>query len=68
MVKGWRRKDHDPHVHVLPLDDTREHVERADCWCGPKVEKVETNTGGWGYVVTHKSADGRELLEPGRIQ
>jgi len=69
-VKGWRRRDRatETHVHVLPIDDTREHVESAECWCQPKVSKVENFAGGYGYVLTHNSADGRELLEAGRIQ
>jgi hypothetical protein len=67
---GWRRVDEKlaGDVHVLPINDTREHVESPQCWCRPKVQKIETVVGGWGHVITHNSKDGRELLEPGRVQ
>ncbi len=70
MVNTWRRRDRadSENVHVLPVDDLREHVETAQCWCNPKCSKVETFAGGWGYVIVHNSADGRELAEPGRVQ
>jgi len=45
-------------IHVLPLNDLREHDETRTCWCQPKVERVDG-----GVVVTHQSADGRELVE-----
>lgn len=70
-MNGWRRADRPASsttVHVLPIDDTRDHVETPQCWCRPRVERVETYLGGWGTVITHHSADGRELQEPARVQ
>lgn len=49
-------------IHVLPLTDLREHDETRTCWCQPKVERVK------GVVVTHNSADGRELVERHGLQ
>lgn len=43
-------------IHVLPINDFREHVESADCWCKP-----DEDDG----VVTHHSLDGREKYETG---
>lgn len=25
-------------VHIMPVDDLREHTERRDCWCEPQLE------------------------------
>lgn len=47
-------------VHVLPVDDLREHEETAECWCSPRLEYA-----GVGEVVIHNSMDGRELYERG---
>lgn len=41
-------------VHVVPLNDIREHEDSEMCWCNPNLED-----GVW----IHKSMDGRELLE-----
>jgi hypothetical protein len=40
------------------LNDLREHVEDATCWCKPRVDE-ELN------LVTHNSADNREAFETG---
>ncbi len=45
-------------LHVIPLNDTREHEESVDCWCKPRDD-------GDGVVV-HNSADRREEYEQGR--
>lgn len=47
-------------IHVIPVGDTREHVAQKDCWCEPFVE-IHQN----GDLVTHRSADCRELYEKG---
>lgn len=46
-------------VHVMPVEDLREHVERDDCWCRPLVLRSEDSD----RVVIHHSEDGRELVE-----
>lgn len=48
-------------VHVVPIDDLREHVETACCWCAPRVECVDGDPEA--IVIVHASADGRELVE-----
>lgn len=47
-------------VHVIPIDDLREHKENEDgsCWCNPRIEEEEN-----GLVIIHNPLDGRELLE-----
>jgi hypothetical protein len=47
-------------VHILPIRDLRDHDERRTCWCDPTVMAVD---GSRACVVTHNSADGRELVE-----
>jgi hypothetical protein len=46
-------------VHVLPVDDLREHEPTRACWCAPTVTQEEDADA----VVVHHSADGRELVE-----
>ena len=41
-------------IHVVPLNDIREHEDSDKCWCMPRLED-----GVW----IHNSMDGRELLE-----
>jgi hypothetical protein len=52
-------------IHVLPLQDLREHVEERGCWCHPTLiqENAEADV-----VVVHQSMDGRELVEEHGIQ
>ncbi len=44
-------------IHVLPINDEREHEESTTCWCNPRIE-----TEG-ELLVIHNSADCRELIE-----
>jgi hypothetical protein len=46
-------------IHVVPLNDIREHEDSGDCWCKPRLED-----GVW----IHYSMDGRELLEDLSLQ
>lgn len=48
------------YIHVLPLNDLREHVENAHCWCHPRLE------GEAQDVVVHNALDGREDFETGK--
>nr|AKH46991.1 hypothetical protein [uncultured marine virus] len=45
-------------MHVLPVDDLREHSERSDCECKPNIMVVE-NTN----IISHNSYDLREYNE-----
>jgi hypothetical protein len=47
-------------VHVVPVGDLIEHVDRWDCLCGPDGEFF-AESGRWCYV--HHSLDGREFRE-----
>ena len=44
-------------THVIPVNDLRDHVESADCWCHPEVDDL---------IVIHNSMDERESYEEGR--
>lgn len=46
-------------VHVVPLNDLREHVASKDCWCKPTEDAVDD-------VWVHHSMDRREEYEEGR--
>jgi hypothetical protein len=54
----------DGNRHVLPLDDLRDHVESAACWCGPRLERLANRA----ILVTHHALDGRELIEQHGLQ
>lgn len=52
-------------VHVYPERDLVEHDTDSDeCVCGPTVEAVPDDEGGFGWLLLHHSLDGRELTEP----
>jgi hypothetical protein len=46
-------------LHILPLNDLKEHTESDDCGCKPRVEYV----GEGEKLVIHNSYDGREFWE-----
>jgi len=46
-------------VHVVPVNDLKDHVETIHCWCAPRLEWAEP-----GWVVVHHAADRREWTEP----
>ncbi len=48
-------------IHVVPLNDLREHNASADCWCKP------TEEDEWPGVWVHHSMDKREEYEQGRM-
>lgn len=50
-------------VHVLPINDLREHEETRDCWCKPRVEFADNVSDLETRVIVHNSLDGRELVE-----
>jgi hypothetical protein len=49
-------------VHVVPLDDLREHECSSACWCQPI--EYDEEPGIW----VHNALDGRENYEEGRLQ
>lgn len=49
-------------IHVVPLNDLREHVARIDCWCHPTPDEEEP------FVIIHHSLDQREKYESGELK
>jgi hypothetical protein len=47
-------------VHVVPMNDLKDHIASVDCWCGP------TEDDEWPGVWVHHSMDKREEYEEGR--
>ena len=45
-------------IHILPINDEKEHVEETTCWCSPHLITDEPE-----LIVVHHSADCRELIE-----
>lgn len=45
-------------VHVIPVNDLKEHIEHRHCECSPKIiQEIGSD------VVVHNSYDGREFME-----
>jgi len=53
-------KENPNNIHVVPLNDLREHDTSLTCWCHPTPEDDESR------VVLHHSMDERESYEQGR--
>lgn len=51
-------------IHVVPLNDWREHTVDVPCWCHPTLD-VDTRFG-YDAVFIHHSMDKREEYEQGR--
>ena len=47
-------------IHVVPLNDLREHEASTTCWCKP------TEDDEWPDIWVHHSMDRREEYEEGR--
>ena len=47
-------------IHVIPLNDLREHVAERSCWCKPTLDDEEFD------VYIHHSLDKRESYEQGK--
>ncbi len=50
-------------VHIVPVNDLKEHDATMECWCQPTLDDGED----WGHekIFVHHSADGREAFETG---
>jgi len=48
----------DDDIHVMPVDDLREHTCTKNCPCNPRVEIV-----GAGLLYVHNAWDHREAVE-----
>lgn len=47
-------------IHVVPVNDLREHDQEATCWCRPMRDAEEAS------VMIHNAMDQRETYEQGR--
>lgn len=47
-------------VHVVPLNDLREHDLNGSCWCKPTLDNTEASP-----IWIHHAMDGREAFETG---
>lgn len=45
-------------IHIIPINDLREHAISSSCWCNPDIEDD-------GDMIVHNSMDGREHYETG---
>lgn len=45
-------------IHIIPQNDTHEHIEDSTCKCGP-----DLFTENGEMIFTHHSWDGREIIE-----
>lgn len=45
-------------IHVIPIDDLREHEMSTKCPCNPTIEVV-----GAVLLITHNAYDHREFVE-----
>jgi hypothetical protein len=54
------------YMEIVPQDDLREHVAGDECWCNPKIENYDpdANEEYNSPIITHHSADNREITEP----
>lgn len=59
-MAAWDLRCIGPLIHVIPLDDLREHELTESCWCGVEHED------DLPHVVIHMSMDKREDFETGR--
>lgn len=55
-----------PDIHVLPINDLRDHEETRVCWCAPRCVSWPAWQGD--VVVIHHSADCREFVEEHGLQ
>ena len=49
-------------LHVIPLNDLREHEVKVGCWCHPTED--DTTPDLW----IHHALDGRERYETGELK
>jgi hypothetical protein len=50
-------------LHVIPVNDLREHEANGSCWCKPTLDDE-----GSEPIWIHNSLDGREAFETGERQ
>ena len=43
-------------IHIIPINDIKDHIEESTCLCYPKVEVIENGE----IMIIHNAYDGRE--------
>lgn len=56
----WKTLELDEAIHIIPIEDLRQHEESSKCWCNPSIEN-DLNKD----IITNNSLDERELYETG---
>jgi len=46
-------------ISILPIHDTKPHIEDSTCECEPEIKIIETGD----IIMVHNSFDGREIIE-----
>lgn len=46
-------------IHILPINDLKEHEELSTCHCNPSAEVLEDGS----IMIVHNSYDKREVIE-----
>jgi hypothetical protein len=54
--------DDQPAIHVIPLNDWREHEASRACWCAPSPDEDEPD------ILLHHAMDQRERYESGELR
>ena len=54
---GWELFQQPTYMEVIPQDDNKEHLAGDECWCKPKVEKIED--GNPPLLISHNALDKR---------
>jgi hypothetical protein len=55
-----KEKNRAGYIHVIPINDLREHEQLESCWCQPVMDHMDEN------VFIHQSMDRGEEYENGR--
>lgn len=58
---AWHATNGGDTLHVVPIDDLREHPLTSSCWCHPTEDEVTAN------LWIHHSMDRREDYESGAL-
>ncbi len=48
-------------IHVVPLNDLREHYTTKTCWCNPSYDEEDG-------IIVHNALDQREKYETGELK
>ena len=56
VLRGWM-------IHILPVNDLKEHVTKTTCSCNPDVRYRDEHGVLPEAICVHNSWDGREIIE-----